>query len=58
MDKPERIGLSVGVIESIGLGLLLRSEYSGKFMTLVGAGLLILSLICLGAFSYKKKRIT
>lgn len=55
MDKSGRIGLSIGIIGGIGLGLLLGSEYSGRFMTLVGAGLLILALICLGVFSYKKK---
>ena len=52
MDKP---GLTIGIFGGIGLGLLLGSEFSGKFITLLGAGLIIVSLISLGIFSHKKK---
>jgi hypothetical protein len=50
MDK---IGLSVGVIGGFGLGLMLGSEFSGRYITLLGAILVVISLISMGFFSYK-----
>jgi hypothetical protein len=52
MDK---FGLGIGVIGGLGLGLLLGSEFSGTYITIFGAILIILSLISMGALSYKKK---
>ena len=54
MDKPGKIGLPIGIIGGIGLGLLVGSECSGRFITLLGAVFLGIFLICLGVFSYKK----
>ena len=52
MDKT---GLSIGVIGGIGLGLLLGSEFSGSYITIFGAILVVISLISMGVFSYIKK---
>ena len=52
MDK---IGLSVGIIGGIGLGLLLGSEFSGRYITILGAILVIISLVAMGILSYKGK---
>ena len=53
MDKK---GLSIGVIGGIGLGLLLGSEFSGQYITFVGAVLIVLSLLSMGFLSYKSKK--
>ena len=52
MDKN---GLGIGVIGGIGLGLLLGSEFSGSNVTILGAILVVISLISMGVLSYKKK---
>ena len=52
MDKS---GLGTGVIGGIGLGLLLGSEFSGSNVTILGAILVVISLISMGVLSYKKK---
>jgi hypothetical protein len=51
----EKIGLGIGVIGGIGLGLLLGSEFSGSNVTMLGAILVVISLISMGILSYKKK---
>jgi len=51
MDKK---GLSIGIIGGLGLGLLLGSELSGSTITLVGAGLVVISLIAMIVFSLRK----
>ena len=53
MDKT---GLPVGIIGSIGLGLLLGSEFSGRYITILGAILVIISLVAMGILSYKGKK--
>ncbi len=53
MDKT---GLSVGIIGGIGLGLLLGSEFSGTYITILGAVLVIISLVAMGILSYKGKK--
>ncbi len=52
MDK---FGLGIGVIGGLGLGLLLGSEFSGAYITIFGAILIVISLISMGVLSYKKK---
>ena len=52
MDKS---GLSIGVIGGVGLGLLLGSEFSGTNVTILGAILVVISLISMGFLSYKGK---
>jgi len=54
MDKN---GLCIGVIGGIGLGLLLGSEFSGSYITILGAILIIISLISIGFLSYKGKKM-
>ena len=49
-------GLSIGVIGGIGLGLLLGSEYSGSNVTILGAILVVISLISMVFLSYKGKK--
>ena len=53
MDKT---GLSVGIIGGIGLGLMLGSEFSGRYITIFGAILVIISLVTMGVLSYKGKK--
>jgi len=52
MDK---IALLIGIIGGIGLGLLLGSEYSGRYITIIGAILVIISVLTMGDLSYKTK---
>ena len=51
----EKNGLGIGVIGGIGLGLLVGSEFSGSNVTILGAILVVISLISMGVLSYKKK---
>lgn len=52
----EKIGFITGIIGGLGLGLLLGSEYSGRYITIVGAILVIISLVTMGVLSYKGRR--
>jgi hypothetical protein len=52
MDKSE---LSIGIIGSIGLGLLLGSEFSGRFSTILGAIVMIISFVAMAYLSYKSR---
>jgi len=56
MKSIEKMGLSVGIIGGIGLGLLLGSEFSGGYITILGAILVIISLVAMGILSYKGKK--
>ena len=51
----EKLGLRIGVIGGLGLGLLLGSEFSGSYVTIFGAILVVISLISIGVLSYKNK---
>jgi hypothetical protein len=53
MDKA---GLSIGIIGGIGLGLMLGSEFTGRYITILGAILIVISLISMGIISYKGKK--
>ena len=53
--KMENVDLGIGVIGGLGLGLLLGSEFSGSYVTYLGAILVVISLISMGVLSYKKK---
>jgi hypothetical protein len=48
--------VSIGVIGGVGLGLLLGSEFSSSNITILGAILIVISLIAMGVFSYKGKK--
>ena len=48
-------GLGIAVIGGLGLGLLIGSEFSGSYITIFGAILVVLSLILMGVLSYRKK---
>jgi len=52
----QKIGLSIGIIGGIGLGLLLGNEYSGSHITIIGAILVIISIVTMGVLSYKGKK--
>jgi len=52
MDKS---GLGIGIIGGLGLGLLFGSEFSGSYVTYLGAILVVIYLISMGVLSYKKK---
>lgn len=49
-----KIGLGIGVLGGLGLGLLLGSEFSGSTITLIGAGLMALSIIAMIVLSLRK----
>jgi len=53
MDK---IGLSIGIIGGIGLGLMLGVEFSERYITILGAILVIISLVAMISLSYKGKK--
>ncbi len=55
MDDRDRIISAVGIIGGIGLGLLLGSEYSGRYATLLGAGLVSIFIVVLGVLSYQTR---
>ena len=52
----EKTGLFIGIIGGIGLGLMLGSEFSGRYITILGAVLVIISLVTMGYLSYKGKK--
>ena len=51
-----KCGLGIGIIGGIGLGLILGSEFSGRYVTILGAILIVISLIAMGVLSYKGKK--
>ena len=56
MDKLDRMESTLGIIGGSGLGLLVGSEYSGTYVTLLGAGLILIFLVALGILSYQTKK--
>jgi len=52
----EKTGLSVGIIGGVGLGLMLGSEFSGRYITILGAISVIISLVAMGVLSYRGKK--
>jgi hypothetical protein len=56
MNESDRLGQVLGIIGGIGLGLLLGSEFPGRYVTLLGAGLLVIFLLTMGGLSYRKKK--
>jgi len=56
MDKLDKTGLTVGIIGGIGLGLMLGREFSSRYITLLGAGLVIISLVSICVLSYRGKK--
>jgi len=48
MDKA---ALFIGILGSLGLGILLGSELHGRYVTIVGASIVIISLISMAALS-------
>jgi len=53
MDKT---GLPIGIIGGIGLGLMLGSEFFGRYITILGAILVIISLVAMGILAYTGKK--
>ena len=52
----EKKGLIIGVIGGSGLGLLIGSELAGSTITIIGAGLLVISLISMVYLTYKERK--
>jgi len=50
------LGIFIGIIGGMGLGILLGSEFSGTFSTIVGGVLAVLFLGLLVFYSFFKKR--
>ncbi len=51
----KNIGLLIIFIGGLGLGLLLGSEFSGSYITIIGAILLLFTIISIILLSYNKK---
>ena len=47
MNDIGKIGLIIGIIGGIGLGLMLGSEFSGRYVTLIGAGFVLISIVAI-----------
>jgi hypothetical protein len=52
----KKIGITIGITGGIGLGLLLGSEFSGRYITILGAILIVISIISMGILSFKGKK--
>jgi len=50
----EKNGIAVGIIGGLGLGLLLGVEYSSRYVTIVGAILVVISILIIILLSRKK----
>lgn len=49
------MGLIIGILAGLGLGLLLGSEFAGSTITIIGAMVLVITLIAMAFLSLKKK---
>ena len=56
MNESDRLGQVLGIIGGIGLGLLLGSEFPGRYVTLLGAGLLVIFLLTMAGYHIGKRR--
>lgn len=45
MNNIGNVGLWIGIIGGIGLGLILGSEFFGRYTTLFGAALVLISIL-------------
>ena len=52
-----KIGLIIGIVAGIGLGLMIGSEFSGRYITLVGAALVVISIISMAIQSIREKSL-
>ncbi|MBU0498137.1 MAG: hypothetical protein KKC68_03850 [Candidatus Thermoplasmatota archaeon] len=50
----EKTGLSIGIIGGIGLGLMVGREFSDRYITILGAILVIISIVSIGLLSYNR----
>lgn len=53
MDKT---GVTIGIIGGIGLGLLLGNEFSGRYITIIGAILVVMALFSIAFLSIRGKK--
>ena len=53
MDKK---GLFLGIAGGLGLGLIIGSEFSGSYITLIGAFLTLITIISIVFLSIKEKK--
>lgn len=56
MGNIGNIGVAIGVIGGVGLGLMLGNEFSGSNITLIGAGLVLISIIAMVIQSLRVKK--
>lgn len=54
MDKT---GVTIGVIGGIGLGILLGSEFSGRYITILGAIFVVMSLFSIAFLLISGKKM-
>lgn len=56
MNGIDKKGVGIGIIGGFGLGLLLGKEFSGTYITLTGAALVIVALLLMVGFSVLDKK--
>ena len=55
MKGIDKKGVGIGILGGFGLGLLLGNEFTGTYMTLTGAALVIIALLLMIGFSVLDK---
>lgn len=53
MDKT---GSFIGIIGGFGLGLILGTEFSERYITILGAIFVVITIVATGVLSYKNKK--
>ena len=56
MNTIGKTGVAIGVIGGIGLGLMLGNEFPGRYITLTGAGLVLISIVAMIVLSLRGKK--
>jgi len=56
MKTYNKLGVTIGIIGGLGLGLMLGSEFTGQYITIVGAIILVISIILMALFSYTGRK--
>jgi len=54
--KMDKTGVTIGIIGGIGLGFLLGSEFSGRYITIIGAILMVMALFFIAFLSIRGKK--
>ena len=55
MEKIGKLGLIIGIVGGLGLGLMLGSDFSGRYITVTGGIFVLLSIVAMVYFHLKGK---